>query len=218
MRLGLFGGSFDPVHYGHLLLAESCREQCRLDEVWFVPAAAPPHKHDAILTPPRQRIEMLELAIGGHEAFRCCQIELQRGGTSYTVDTLAEIRATEPEAELFLLLGADSLADLPNWKDCAGICRLATPVIVPRWGVAEPDLSILEPFVSAERLSQIARHLVRMPRIELASSDMRRRVAAGLSIRYHTPAAVVKYIEAAKLYAQPAGQEARAAQICHPAS
>src|SRR6185295_4732710 len=91
-RLGIFGGSFDPVHYGHLLLAECCREQCRLDEVWFVPAAVPPHKQGRELTPAEQRIEMLQLAIGGHTAFKVSRLEIDRGGVSFTVDTLAELR------------------------------------------------------------------------------------------------------------------------------
>ena len=88
MRLGIFGGTFDPVHYGHLLLAECCREQCRLDAVWFLPAATPPHKQDRELTPAAQRIEMLELAIAGNPAFSVCRYEADRGGVNYTVDTL----------------------------------------------------------------------------------------------------------------------------------
>ena len=117
MRLGIFGGSFDPVHYGHLLLAESCREQCRLDEVWFVPAAAPPHKRSRELTAGQHRIEMLRLAVGGHAAFQVSTLEIERGGLSYTVDTLAEIQQHQPAAELFLLMGADSLVDLPSWRE-----------------------------------------------------------------------------------------------------
>ena len=112
MRLGLYGGSFDPVHYGHLLLAECCREQCRLDAVWFVPAAVPPHKQDATLSPANQRIEMLQLAIGGHESLAVYRGEIERGGVSYTVDTLEQLHREEPQRELFFLMGADSLADV----------------------------------------------------------------------------------------------------------
>src|SRR5688572_19568188 len=93
MRLGIFGGSFDPVHYGHLLLAECCREQCRLDEVWFVPAAAPPHKQGRELAPAKARLEMLELATSGNEAFRVSSLEVDRGGVSFTVETLRAIAA-----------------------------------------------------------------------------------------------------------------------------
>src|SRR5262245_62009417 len=116
-RLGIFGGSFDPVHNGHLLLAECCREQCRLDEVWFLPAAAPPHKLGHVLAPAKARIEMLELAISGHEAFRVSPLEIERGGVSYTVETLRAIALQEPQAALFLLMGADSLRDLPTWRE-----------------------------------------------------------------------------------------------------
>src|SRR6185436_16144022 len=95
MRLGIFGGTFDPVHYGHLLLAESCREQLKLDQVWFLPAAVPPHKQANEITPGTQRVEMLELAIGGQESFDICRYEIERGGVNYTVDTLAHLQAED---------------------------------------------------------------------------------------------------------------------------
>src|SRR5262245_678910 len=132
MRLGIFGGTFDPVHYGHLLLAESCREAQRLDAVWFLPAAVPPHKRDRELTPAEQRSEMLELAIAGHESFGGCRYEIERGGVNYTVDTLAHLREEEPSRELFFLLGADSLRDLGTWREPQRICALATPIVVRR--------------------------------------------------------------------------------------
>ncbi len=122
MRLGLYGGSFDPVHYGHLLLAESCREQCRLDAVWFAPASIPPHKQGRTLSQAADRIEMLKLAIGGHEPFTVFTGEVDRGGVSYTVDTLAQLHEELPSAELFFLMGADSLADLPT---CASLNEFA---------------------------------------------------------------------------------------------
>ncbi len=115
MRLGILGGTFDPVHYGHLLLAEQTREQCGLDRIWFLPAAVPPHKRSAPLTPGARRIEMLRLAIAGHEAFEVSTLEIDRGGVSYTLDTLSAVRQQQPEAELFFLMGADSLRDLPTW-------------------------------------------------------------------------------------------------------
>ncbi|HUY32221.1 MAG TPA: nicotinate-nucleotide adenylyltransferase [Pirellulales bacterium] len=207
MRLGLFGGTFDPVHYGHLLLAESCREACRLDAVWFVPAARPPHKRQHALTPARQRIEMLELALGGNETCTVSQLEIERGGLSYTVDTLAALRAEQPQRELFFLLGADMLADLPHWREPERICELALPVVVRR-GADEPDFACLAPFVSPARLAEIRQALVPMPRIELSSRDLRRRARAGLSIRYQTPRAVEKYIETNRLYQPPTAADA----------
>jgi nicotinate-nucleotide adenylyltransferase len=200
MRLGLFGGTFDPVHYGHLLLAESCREQCRLDEVWFLPAATPPHKQSRQLAPEAARVDMLGLAVGGHEAFRVHTLEIDRGGVSYTVDTLAQLHAAEPERELFFLMGADSLVDLPTWREPARICDLSIPVVVHRAGLPRPDFSVLATLVRRERLVQIERHAVEMPLIGLSSSDIRGRVAAGKSIRYQTPRAVEKYIETHGLY------------------
>lgn len=200
MRLGLLGGSFDPVHYGHLLLAEYCREACRLDAVWFVPAAVPPHKQTRALTPAAQRIEMLELAIGGHEAFTASTLEIDRGGVSYTVDTLAALHEQRPDDALFFLMGADSLADLPLWREPARICVLATPIVVRRGEAPEPDFNSLRDLVTAERLDEIRRCAVQMPRIDLSSSEIRRRVARGQSIRYQTPRAVEKYIETAGLY------------------
>ena len=157
MRLGIYGGSFDPIHYGHLLLAESCREQCRLDQIWFTPAAIPPHKLERQLTSGQHRLEMLKLATSGNEAFRVNDQEIQRGGVSYTVDTLADLQAKDPNRELFFLMGADSLADLHTWKEPKRICELAIPVVVRRSGAAVPDVSVLAEFVSDERLEQIRR-------------------------------------------------------------
>src|SRR6186997_2175578 len=116
MRLGLYGGSFDPVHYGHLLLAECALETLRLDEVWLLPAAVPPHKQTRELAAAKDRLAMLELALGGHEQIRASKLELDRGGVSYTVDTLTTIHQQQPGATLFFLMGADSLHDLPTWR------------------------------------------------------------------------------------------------------
>jgi len=205
MRLGILGGTFDPVHYGHLLLAESCREQLSLDQVWFLPAAVPPHKQQRDLTPAAQRVEMLELAIGGNEPFRVCPYEIERGGVNYTVDTLAHLHSEDPERELFFLMGADSLRDLPSWKEPVRLCQLATPVVVRRVGSqtsadSDLDLSALAALLPNDRLEAIRAHQVNMPRIDLSSSEIRQRVAAGRSIRYRTPRAVEKYIEAHRLF------------------
>jgi nicotinate-nucleotide adenylyltransferase len=200
MRLGIYGGSFDPVHFGHLLLAESCREQCQLDEIWLLPAAVPPHKTDRTMTSAQRRIEMLKLAIGGHDALRVSTIEVDRGGVSYTVDTLTTIRQQHPSAQLFLLMGADTLYDLPNWREPQRVCELAMPVVVQRSGSPPPDLDVLRPIVAAEQIANIQQHQVTMPIIELASTEIRQRVANGMSIRYRTPRAVEKYIETNRLY------------------
>jgi nicotinate-nucleotide adenylyltransferase len=200
MRLGIFGGSFDPVHYGHLLLAECARETLSLDEVWLVPAAVPPHKQSRELAPAKHRLEMVELALAGHEQLRASPLEIERGGVSYTVQTLAAVREARPAATLYLLMGADSLCDLPTWREPARICELALPAVVRRGSAPQPDFSAIAALVSPARLSEIRASQVEMPLIELSSTDLRQRAAAGRSLRYRTPRAVEKYIETHRLY------------------
>jgi nicotinate-nucleotide adenylyltransferase len=203
MRLGIFGGSFNPVHYGHLLLAETCREQARLDEVWFVPNALSPLKQDAPPAPAKHRVEMLQLAIGGHEAFRLSTLEIDRGGLSYTADTLSEIARQRPSDELFFLLGADSLSDFPRWREPQRICELAQPLVVRRHGAPEPRYEMLAALVPPERLAAVRSSTIDMPIIELSSSDLRRRAAEGASLRYRTPRGVETYVETHRLYRTP---------------
>jgi len=200
MRIGLFGGTFDPIHHGHLLLAESCREQLRLDEVWFVPAAVPPHKQQQPLSPAAVRLEMLKLAIGGHEAFRISEIELARGGVSYTVDTLKAVQRDRPDDELFLLIGADSLVDLPTWRDPRRICELATIATVGRPDCPPPNYSPLAEFVEPSRGDEARRCHVEMPLVGISSRDLRRRAAEERSLRYQVPRAVEQYIAHTGLY------------------
>ncbi|MCE5303918.1 MAG: nicotinate-nucleotide adenylyltransferase [Planctomycetaceae bacterium] len=199
MRLGLLGGSFDPVHLGHLILAECCRQQCGLDAVWFLPTAVPPHKQDIRLTPAEHRVAMLELAVAGNPAFSVCRCEIDRGGVSYTVDTLERLRDEQPDRELFFLVGADMLLDLPHWRDAVRVCQLATPVAVCRPGCAI-DFEVLRAIASPERIAEIRRCQVEMPEIGLSSTQLRRRVEAGQSIRYWTPSAVEMYIKMHGLY------------------
>jgi len=207
MKLGIFGGSFDPVHYGHLLLAESCREQLNLDKVFFVPAGIPPHKRETRLTPAIHRLAMLELAIAGEADFEICRYEIDRDEVSYTVDTLRWFRDQFPEAELYLLVGADMLNDLPNWREAAEICRLALPVGVHRGGVAPPAPERLLPLLSSERLEQFKKTRVDMPLIALSASEIRRRVQHGQSIRFRVPKAVEQYILHQGLYRNSTPEE-----------
>lgn len=200
MRVGLFGGTFDPVHYGHLLLAESCREQCDLDEVWFLPADVPPHKQDAEVSSGQSRAEMIELAVAGNTGMLVSRYELEHGGVSYTVDTLRHFREETPEAELFFLMGADMFNDLPNWREAEEVCRLAVPIVAQRAGTDPPDYDCLRAIATPERISEFLNYQVEMPQIELSSTDIRIRVAEGRSIRYRTPRAVQKYIETHRLY------------------
>jgi nicotinate-nucleotide adenylyltransferase len=199
MRLGVFGGTFDPVHYGHLLLAEQCREQCQLDQVWFIPAGIPPHKVARTIAPARMRAEMLELAVAGHEAFRVDRREIERTTPCFTIGSLREIHAEQPDDELFFLMGGDSLADFPTWREPRGIVELAHLAVVNRQGGADARSSeSLRAALGDELLSRI--HSVTIPGIDLSASDIRERVRAGRSIRFMTPRAVECYINQHQLY------------------
>jgi nicotinate-nucleotide adenylyltransferase len=203
MRVGVFGGSFDPVHYGHLLLAECCREECQLDRVLFMPTAVPPHKQGCVLTAAAHRVAMLELAISGNPGFDLSQYEVHRGGVNYTVDTLMHLHDQQPEVELFFLMGADMLFDLPHWRNASMVCQLALPIAVRR-GRSELDLTVLHGIASPERIAEIRQHQVAMPPVEISGTDIRRRVAHGRSIRYQTAPAVVQYIAEHGLYREGA--------------
>jgi nicotinate-nucleotide adenylyltransferase len=195
MRLGLFGGTFDPIHMGHLILAEACREACGLDKVWFVVAGEPPHK-PGDRTSVADRLEMARIAIAGHPAFEVSELETRRPGPHFSVETLEEVQRERPADELFFLIGADSLADLPQWREPERIVSMATVVVVDRPGV-ELGLSSVWPDLGPKARPF---RLVTIPPIGIASNDLRRRVAEGRSIRYQVPRGVEAYIEAQGLY------------------
>jgi nicotinate-nucleotide adenylyltransferase len=192
MQIGVFGGTFDPVHLGHLIAAEQAREQARLDQVVFVPAARPPHKTRESLAPFGQRAEMLALAIAGHPPFRLDDLEKDRPGPSYTADTLEELHRRQPDASFALILGADCLPELATWRDPGRIGHLAEMIIVPRSGTSPAERSV-PPSVKIKTILE-------MPLIGISSHDVRRRVAEGRSIRYLVPRAVECYIETHRLY------------------
>ena len=194
MRLGLLGGTFDPIHLGHLILAEACREACELDEVWFLPTGNPPHKEASEITEARQRIEMLEMALAGVREFKINDMEVRRTGTTYTVDTLTELKEEDSDRELFFLIGADSLHDFPTWREPERIAELATLLVVNRAGREMPEIDSL-----SEKIRNSVQ-IVTIPDIGIASSDLRRRVAEGNSIRFQVPRSVEVYIEQHQLY------------------
>jgi len=195
MRLGLFGGTFDPIHLGHLILAEQCRESCGLDRVWFVVAGEPPHKPGG-RTGVVHRLEMARIAVAGHPVFAVSEIETRRPGPHYSVETLESVGRDNPGEELFFLIGADSLADLVSWREPARIAQLATIVVVNRPGIGEVDPTSLPDFgPGSHRLLSVT-----IPLIGIASTDLRRRLAEGRSIRYLVPRGVEAYIEAQGLY------------------
>lgn len=192
-RLGLFGGTFDPPHLGHLALAEWARERLRLDRVVFMPAGTPPHKRRADLSGSIHRLAMTRLAVRDHPAFEVSTLEIRRHGPSFTLDTLRELRRLSPGARIFLLMGEDSLADLPHWREPAAIARLATPVVAARPGGT-----------SARTRTAFGRRVQWLdnPGLEVSSSVIRARARAGRSIRYLVSDAVARYIARHRLYAR----------------
>ena len=204
MRIGIYGGSFNPVHLGHLIAAECCREQARLDRVLFMPAATPPHKQGQLLADAADRVAMLTLAVGGHEAFAVSTIEVDRGGVSYTVDTLAALAERHPHDTLVLVLGPDALAQLPTWREPRTIADRCELVAVERERLDDVaaiarDAGLAD-LLGQERLAALIAARVRMPAIGVRASDLRAAVAAGTSIRYRTPRAVEAFVMSHGLY------------------
>jgi nicotinate-nucleotide adenylyltransferase len=202
MRIGVFGGTFDPIHLGHLILAEQCREQAGLDQVWFVPAPRPPQKEGQAVTRFEQRVEMLQLAIAGQPDFRIDEIEKDRPGPSYTVETLTELHRRHADDEFDLVIGSDSLADVPLWRQPQRLVALAGLVVMARPG---------SPVLGADELRQelglapdapLRLREVEGPQIYIASRDLRRRAAEGRSLRYVVPRAVECYIQEKRIYRQ----------------
>jgi nicotinate-nucleotide adenylyltransferase len=200
MRIGVFGGTFDPVHVGHLILAEQCREQANLDRVLFVPSASPPHKQTQPVTPFAQRVEMLSLAISGHASFSINELEKDRDGPSYTAHTLEQLQREQPGDEFFFILGSDSLHDLPKWYQPRRILELATLLVVLRadWPVFNTEELKLAMQLPAD--FPLRYTLVEAPLITLSSRDIRKRIAEGRSVRYMVPRAVEAYAEDKGLY------------------
>lgn len=206
-RIGILGGTFDPVHYAHLAIAEEVYCALNLMRVLFVPAGQPPHKLGEQITPAEHRVAMLELAIRANPHFALSLVDVERAGPSYTVDTLCLLRrAWGPDAELYFVIGGDSLKDLPTWYDPAGIIAQATIVALLRPGYA--DVSD-ERAKLAARLPGIEQRLVVVegPRMDLSSTELRRRVAAGRPIKYQTPEAVEDYIRRHRLYQRTEGRQ-----------
>jgi nicotinate-nucleotide adenylyltransferase len=199
-RIGLYGGTFDPIHIGHLLVAEQVCEKLRLDYICFLPAATAPHKLGQKSVDGKHRLEMVQLATGGNPRFRVDDRELRRGGTSYTVDTLSELTQEQPSQDFVLIIGNDSLDDLHTWRDPARICELAFVAVVARGGQAPPDLHKLLPYLPESERANLASHLVSIPQIEISSTEIRSNILHARSIRYQLHPAVEAYIAANGLY------------------
>jgi len=193
VKLGIFGGTFNPVHTGHLIIAEFIRTKLNLEKVLFIPAALPPHKAHLKIISPEYRFQMLKLATHGNPDFDVSRIELERDGFSYTINTIEQIRATWQltQNELFLLIGADSLVDLRNWYNPFEIYKLCQVVVFPRPLV---DLEKAKPFFLNNSI------VLEAPILDISSSFIRQRLSCGESIRYLVPEAVLNFIQNHKLY------------------
>ena len=194
LRLGVFGGSFNPIHLGHLLVADDVRRRLRLERMLFVPTCRPPHKRGP-LTPYRHRLAMTRLAIAGEPGFELCPVEEGRPGPSYTVDTLGELKSMFPGAALYLVIGSDQYRDVSGWHRPQLLARLARVVVMSRPGVERPAL-----FPGHD-----PRRVLFTPIIPVAISAaaVRARLAKGRSVRYMLPVRVARYVRRHRLYRRP---------------
>jgi len=199
-RMGVLGGTFNPVHLGHLIIAQDALEHFELSKVVLVPCAQPPHKSATHLAPARHRLAMLETAIEGDLRLEVSDIEIQRGGTSYTVETMRHMAAAHPGVELYFIIGSDSLPELPLWREIDSLLSLCRVVTIARHGVdfealQTMDLKLKDPWPARLRADIRMGHLV-----NVSSSDVRYRVAEGMGIRYLVPPGVEMYIAEHSLY------------------
>ena len=203
-EMAIFGGSFNPIHFGHLIVAECCLEQAQLDQVLFMPAATPPHKQDSTLASPEDRIEMLQLAVGSHTKFEVSPQECDRGGISYTVTTVHNLIHRFPNDNLSLILGPDALLSLPSWKEPQKILGLIKILAIERHGVDNIEQITQEPqlqeLLSEKQSYQIKTDRIRVPAIGIRANELRRAIASGSSIRFRTPRNVERLISRKRLY------------------
>jgi nicotinate-nucleotide adenylyltransferase len=197
----LFGGSFDPIHAGHVAIAHAAAKALGADRVSLVPAADAPHKRGAARASAADRLEMCRLAAGGDPLFDVLDVEIRRGGVSYTIDTVRELLAGPCRGDqLVLLLGQDSLADLPAWRDAAALAALAPIAVVPRRGAKDPPWSELETSLGRAATDGIRARMLRVTPVDMSSTIVRQRVADGKSIRCWVPDAVADYVERRGIY------------------
>ena len=199
-KIGVLGGTFDPIHLGHLIVAEDLRQKLGLGEVLFVPAGRPwlKLKEEKPISPAEHRLAMVRLAVASNPYFKVATMEIDRPGLSYSIDTVLELKAKlGAKSEIYFIVGPDALAELPKWKDPARLVEICQVVGIGRPGYAKADLRKLErsiPGVSQRIM------LMNVPQIDISATEIRRQVARGLSIRYLVPEAVEKYIAKHKLY------------------
>ena len=198
MNIGVFGGTFDPIHNGHLIVAEETRARLNLAEVLFVPAGQPWLRMNSPISAVEHRLQMVRLAIGDKPCFTLSTVEVERAGPSYTVDTIAELKGQlQVKGELFFILGWDSLAELPKWREPSRLIKMCYLVAVPRPGYSPPDLKFMEATVPGLAQRVI---LLDTPEVDISASGIRKRAAQGLSISHLVPEPVERYIREHGLY------------------
>jgi len=201
MRIGVLGGTFDPIHVGHLIIAETVRDEMALDKVLFIPAAAPPHKQRQPITAAADRLELVRLAVEGNAAFEPSDIEITRGGISYTIETVEALRRSHgEEADLYFIIGADTVPELRTWKDIDHLVRLCTFVVVARPGHRIEELLSEAVGLAPETRQRVLRHYFDAVLVDISSTDLRARLAQGKSVRYRLPEVVERSIRAKGLY------------------
>ena len=185
MKIGVLGGSFDPVHHGHLIAARTLREKLELDRVLLIPAGQQPFKRDGHGADAADRAKMVELAISSEVGLAMDRMEIERAGPSYTVETLAALKEKSPGAEITLLIGADAAVEFPAWRSAERVRELARVVVFSRAGAASPNVGL---------------PVIEIPAVDISSTDIRARVRAGKSIRFLVPESVAEFIETRRLY------------------
>jgi nicotinate-nucleotide adenylyltransferase len=199
-KIGIIGGSFDPVHIGHLIIAQDAAERLELSQVIFVPAAIPPHKQHLQQANIEHRVNMLQIALEGDIRFSVSDIEMRRGGVSYTIDTVRELKALHPDSELVLIVGSDTLVDLHNWyqpEELLSLCEVASFL---RPGENSVDQIAEKICFSTTQKKAVMKNLIKAHQVEVSSTEIRMRVAEGLGIRYLVPPEVEMYIYEHSLY------------------
>jgi nicotinate-nucleotide adenylyltransferase len=202
MRIGVYGGSFDPVHFGHLVPVEEARRNLALDEIFFVPAFQPPHKPSGSSAPSHHRFAMLALALEAYRAFRLSDFEVARGGTTYTVETLRHLRAARADAEFFLVLGSDSLARITSWRSWQELLDEFKVVVVEREGFPPGALARELPQAISGRFGETVFFAGNAP-VTISSTWLRRAIPAGEDLSGSLPASVAAYLRKHELYRLP---------------
>ena len=213
MRIGLFGGTFNPIHLGHLRSAEEIRQTCALDHIYFIPSACPPHKDGLAIAPAQDRLKMVELAVADHSAFSASAVELERSGLSYSVDTIRFFLSARPSAEFFFIVGLDAFLDIHTWKAYETIPELCHVIVTSRPGTSLPPGRFLPVafqtafcYDSELRMYRHPSHhtlaLHQIIGLNISASVIRREIRQGRSVRYLIPRTVETYIAEHALYQQ----------------